>query len=39
MACREDELLDRYDRIIEEGDTPEIEEKWQKAIKTVKEKM
>jgi len=39
MACREKELLDCYDRIIEEGDTPEIEEKRQKAIKTVKEKM
>ena len=39
MACREEELLDRYDRIIKEGDTPEIEEKRQKAIKTVKEKM
>ena len=36
---REAELLDYYDGEIEEGDTPEIKEKQQKALKTVKDKL
>ena len=36
---KEEELLDQYNRSLEEGETPEIKEKRQKAIKSVKDKL
>ena len=36
---KERDLLDQFQGVVEEGETPEIKEKWRKAIKVVKAKL
>ena len=36
---KERDLLDQFQGVVEEGKTPEIKEKWRKAIKVVKAKL